>query len=48
MYAAQVPGLEKCATLFEIIEIVSKNVDSLLEAEKNENDGKLTSKGEAL
>ena len=48
MYREQVPGLEKCATLIEIIEVVSTNTDTLLEAERKDNEGKLTAKGEAL
>jgi hypothetical protein len=48
MYRDSVPGLEVCSTLLEIIEVVSSNVDTLLEEERKVNDGKLTAKGEAL
>jgi hypothetical protein len=48
MYRDQVPGLEMCATLVEIIEVVSINVDALLESDRQANEDKQSAKGEAL
>lgn len=48
MYKDEVPGLEECASHLEILNIIHKTVKSIIEVEKNKNNGMLTSKCEML
>lgn len=38
MYKSEVPGLEECASHEQILEILSKEISEVLEAERSQHD----------
>ena len=48
MYKDQVAGLEACMSHVEIIDAIDNKVKELVQADLDSNDGKQSTKGEAL
>ena len=48
MYKDSVAGLEECFTHNQILSVITKNVQSMLQADLDKNDGQTSSKGEIL
>ena len=48
MYKDEVPGLEECSSHLDILSTIHKTVKSIIDVEKNKNNGQMTSKCELL
>lgn len=48
MYRDEIAGLEECASHNDILNAIHKEVQEILEADKAENDGQMSSKCEVL